>query len=87
VLTYKRVGVALWSDSIDDEDEVMLVLAEELGKFGDYVGGAEHIPLLLPPLESMALQEETLVREKARRGPCIHRETGSVREREREGGT
>ncbi|KAK7206537.1 armadillo-type protein [Myxozyma melibiosi] len=41
-------------DSIDDEDEVLTVLAEELGKFVPYVGG-----------ETFAGVEELLVREKA----------------------
>lgn len=54
------------ADSIDDEDEVMLVLAEELGKFTDYIGGPEYIPILLPALENMAMQEESVVREKVR---------------------
>lgn len=52
------------ADSIDDEDEVMLVLAEELGKFTDYIGGPEYILILLPALENMAMQEESVVREK-----------------------
>ena len=53
------------NDSIDDEDEVLLVLAEELGGFVDLVGGAEHYHVLLTPLESLVTVEETGVREKA----------------------
>ncbi|ETW87219.1 hypothetical protein HETIRDRAFT_469075 [Heterobasidion irregulare TC 32-1] len=53
-------------DSVDDEDEVLLALAEELGKnFGDYVGGPEHAHVLLGPLENLSAVEETLVRDKA----------------------
>ncbi|KAJ3158369.1 hypothetical protein HDU86_002835 [Geranomyces michiganensis] len=52
-------------DSIDDEDEVLLVLAEELGGFVDYVGGAQYGHLLLPTLETLAAVEETVVRDKA----------------------
>ena len=51
-------------DSLDDEDEVLLALAEELGSFTDYVGGKEHAHVTLSPLESLAGMEETLVRDK-----------------------
>jgi serine/threonine-protein phosphatase 2A regulatory subunit A len=53
-------------DSIDDEDEVLLALAEELGRnFEQYVGGKEYAHLLLGPLENLSSVEETLVRDKA----------------------
>lgn len=53
-------------DSIDDEDEVLLALAEELGRnFEEYIGGKEHAHLLLGPLENLSAVEETLVRDKA----------------------
>ncbi|KAI0049261.1 ARM repeat-containing protein [Auriscalpium vulgare] len=53
-------------DSVDDEDEVLLALAEELGKsFEEYVGGPEHAHVLLGPLENLSAVEETLVRDKA----------------------
>ncbi|KAK9460487.1 armadillo-type protein [Lipomyces oligophaga] len=52
-------------DSLEDEDEVLTVLAEELGKFVPYVGGNEYAYVLIPPLESFAAIEELLVREKA----------------------
>jgi hypothetical protein len=51
-------------DQLDDEDEVLLVLAEELGGFAEYVGGNEWAFLILGPLENLAAVEETLVREK-----------------------
>ena len=54
------------ADSIDDEDEVLLALADELGNFVDYVGGPEQSTSLLLPLETLATVEETAVREKAR---------------------
>jgi hypothetical protein len=54
-------------DQLDDEDEVLLVLAEELGGFAEYVGGKEWAFLILGPLENLAAVEETLVREKASR--------------------
>lgn len=62
--------VPFLSESIDDEDEILLALAEELGKFTDYIGGPEYIPVLLPPLENLAAQEETVVREKAVESLC-----------------
>lgn len=51
-------------DQLDDEDEVLLVLAEELGGFAEYVGGKEHAACVLGPLENLAAVEETLVRDK-----------------------
>lgn len=57
-------------DSLDDEDEVLLALAEELGRnFEEYIGGSEYAHLLLGPLENLASVEETLVRDKASE-PC-----------------
>lgn len=54
-------------DSIDDEDEVLLALAEELGRnFEEYLGGPEYAHLLLGPLENLSAVEETLVRDKVR---------------------
>ncbi|KAI8612644.1 hypothetical protein BC830DRAFT_1231056, partial [Chytriomyces sp. MP71] len=51
-------------ESIDDEDEVLLALAEELGGFTDFVGGSQFGHLLLTPLETLAAVEETVVRDK-----------------------
>lgn len=53
-------------ESLDDEDEVLLALAEELGNFTEYVGGPQWAHLLLSPLENLAAVEETLVRDKVR---------------------
>lgn len=49
----------------DDEDEVLLAMAEELGKFVPYVGGPAHAHTLLQPLEQLSQVEETVVRDKA----------------------
>jgi serine/threonine-protein phosphatase 2A regulatory subunit A len=49
---------------VDDEDEVLLAIAEELGNFVEYVGGPEHAITLLGPLEILATVEETQVRDK-----------------------
>ena len=43
----------------------MLELAKQLGTFTPLVGGPEHVSCLLPPLESLATVEETIVRDKA----------------------
>ena len=53
------------SESNDDEDEVLLSLAEELGKFVPYVGGPDHAQVLLAPLEDLCCVEETVVRDRA----------------------
>ncbi|CAF0900018.1 unnamed protein product [Adineta steineri] len=53
------------TDTIYDEDEVLLALAEQLGTFTQLVGGESHVHVLLPPLESLAQVEETIVRDKA----------------------
>nr|XP_022324532.1 serine/threonine-protein phosphatase 2A 65 kDa regulatory subunit A alpha isoform-like [Crassostrea virginica] len=53
------------TDTIYDEDEVLLALAEQLGSFTPLVGGPEYVHCLLPPLESLATVEETVVRDKA----------------------
>lgn len=52
-------------ESIDDEDEVLLALAEEIATLVDYVGGPAFAHLLLPSLEHLANTEETVVRDKA----------------------
>lgn len=52
-------------ESMDDEDEVLLALAEEIGRLVDYVGGKSFAHVLISPLEKLAAVEETVVREKA----------------------
>ncbi|VEU19830.1 DEKNAAC100818 [Brettanomyces naardenensis] len=49
----------------EDEDEVIAIAAEELGKFVPLVGGSEFAPILIPVLEKIAACEEPIVREKA----------------------
>ncbi|KAF0698479.1 Aste57867_10902 [Aphanomyces stellatus] len=53
------------SESTDDEDEVLVAMAEELGNFVDLVGGPSAASILLTPLEVLATVEETVVRDKA----------------------
>lgn len=49
----------------DDDDEVLLAMAEELGKFVPLVGGPAHAHVLLPVLETLATVDETVVRNKS----------------------
>jgi serine/threonine-protein phosphatase 2A regulatory subunit A len=51
------------TESADDEDEVLLILAEKLGEMCACVGGDEHVYRLLAPLELLATVEESAVRE------------------------
>jgi len=53
------------SEAVYDEDEVLEALAERLGCLVSEVGGPEYSYSLLQPLESLAIVEETIVREKA----------------------
>lgn len=53
------------TESMYDEDEVLLALAEQLGQFTPLVGGPEYVHCLLKPLETLAIVEETVVRDKA----------------------
>lgn len=52
------------ASEMEDEDEVLLALAEELGKLIDHIGGKENVYVLLVPLETLCAMEETLVRDK-----------------------
>lgn len=52
-------------DGVDDEDEVLSVIATSLGKLVPYVGGNTHVHALLVPLEILLSVEETTVRENA----------------------
>tara|TARA_R110002050_G_scaffold151662_6_gene278878 strand:+ start:382 stop:723 length:342 start_codon:yes stop_codon:yes gene_type:complete len=54
------------TESVDDEDEVLLVLAEKLGQCVSLVGGKEHASLLVKPLELLASVEEQAVRDQVR---------------------
>jgi hypothetical protein len=57
-------------ESNDDDEEVLLAMAEELGKFVQYVGGPNYAYTLLPPLEQLCSVEETVVRDKAVESLC-----------------
>jgi len=51
-------------DKIDENSELMVVLAEQLGLLSGYIGPKEHLPILLKPLELIANSDESVVREK-----------------------
>ncbi len=52
-------------EQVEDDDEVLLVMANELGQMIDLVGGPKEAVILLNPLCSLAGVEETVVRDKA----------------------
>jgi serine/threonine-protein phosphatase 2A regulatory subunit A len=52
------------TESVEDEDEVLVALSEELGSFIEYVGGPQFGHVLLSPLENLAAIEELVVRDK-----------------------
>lgn len=51
---------------MDDEEEVLISLADMLGNFLDYVGGPAHSLHLMKPLEKLCQVEESTVRDKVR---------------------
>jgi serine/threonine-protein phosphatase 2A regulatory subunit A len=53
------------TDGTDDEDEVLLALANSLAKLIPLVGGGSHAQSLLPPLELLLTVEENSVRDAA----------------------
>lgn len=53
------------TETVDDEDEVLMTLAGELGDFIEEIGGVQYAPILTDALEALSAIEETMVREKA----------------------
>jgi serine/threonine-protein phosphatase 2A regulatory subunit A len=51
-------------DLLDDEEEVLILLAETLGNFIDHVGGPSYSMSLIRPLEQLTIVEENSVRDK-----------------------
>lgn len=49
---------------MDDEEEILIALAESLSNFIDFVGGPAHCLHVMKPLEKLCQVEETTVREK-----------------------
>jgi serine/threonine-protein phosphatase 2A regulatory subunit A len=55
---------------MDDEEEILIALADSLSNFIDYVGGPAHCLHLMKPLEKLCQVEETTVREKVGYNIC-----------------
>jgi len=53
------------NECIEDSDDVLCVLAEELGTFLEHVGGLENVPILLRMLETLCSAEDLAIRDKA----------------------
>ena len=79
-------------ESTDDEDEVLVVMAEQLGALQPCVGGVDQLHCLLEPLEALATVEESTnatsrrvdprADRDARAGPCHpYRSAGGSRGR------
>jgi len=49
----------------EDEDEILTLLAEQLGDFAEYIGGAQYTHLLVEPLALLVVSEEPVVRDTA----------------------
>jgi len=49
----------------DDDDEILVNLAQTLGNFTDLVGGPSHALIVIKLLENLACAEETTVRDQA----------------------
>lgn len=64
------LGMLLYSlnltDLMDDEEEVLINLADILGSFLDYVGGPSQAIHVLRPLERLCAVEESTVRDKVK---------------------
>ena len=56
-------------DLMDDEEEILIVLAQSLnGQFLDHVGGPLFAPHLFKPLERLSEVEESTIRDKVSEG-------------------
>lgn len=53
------------NESTDDEQDVLVIIAEKLGELVRYVGGREFAYLILTPLETLVMNEQQNVREAA----------------------
>ena len=57
--------IAVISNTIYDDDEILLALAEQIGNLVPYIGGSEYAFTLLEPLDTLTAVEDQAVREKA----------------------
>ncbi len=63
-MVYLNKKVSFGIELYDDEDSVLLCLAEAIPTLIDYVGGPSSCYLLLEPLEKLTQVEEVTIREK-----------------------
>ena len=49
----------------EDEDEVLVAMAQQFGRMGNLVGGPEYLHLLILPLEAFVSADEAAVRNAA----------------------
>lgn len=54
-----------YAEHVEDDDEVLLTMAEKLGEFVPLVGGGDRAVCLMELLGALATVEETVVRDKA----------------------
>jgi serine/threonine-protein phosphatase 2A regulatory subunit A len=52
------------SELVDDDDEVLVILAEELGGLTKIMPDTESARAIMKPLEALAMCEEAVVRDK-----------------------
>jgi len=67
----RRELIPFLNEQVEDDDEVLLVMAEELGGCVDLVGGPAEAVVLMGPLGALATVEETVVRDKVRVAVCV----------------
>ena len=54
------------AEQVEDDDEVLMIMAEQLGGFVELMGGYAQAAVLVDILGSLATVEETIVRDKVR---------------------
>ncbi len=52
------------AEQVEDDDEVLMIMAEQLGGFVELMGGNAQAAVLVDILGSLATVEETIVRDK-----------------------
>lgn len=66
----QRMIIRAHADQVEDDDEVLLVMAEQLGEMVPLVGGYTEAGCLMELLGRLCTVEETVVRDKAS-SPCL----------------
>ena len=56
--------VQSFAEQVEDDDEVLMIMAEQLGGFVELMGGNAQAAVLVDILGSLATVEETIVRDK-----------------------